>query len=218
MLDDARPVFFSYPSGTIPQYPKRLLGDSNSKNCFNSANSDFAQTLNEDLAVAWQVMKTFCMLVNLGTQTQRLIEPELIHQTMASVIYRLLHLGFATSSLDETYRIGLLTFSYHVFLQWQDIKFAHSQCAEKFRNHIKGVMSADNLSPGFIVWLLMTGTSAFFKVEDEVWLRESLRECAGKCNIRSWKDMENSLKSYMWIALLDEKHGKEIFKLLRHLD
>jgi len=157
------------------------------------------------------------MLVNLGTQTQRLIEPELIHQTMASVIYRLLHLGFATSSLDETYRIGLLTFSYHVFLQW-DIKFAHSQCAEKFRNHIKGVMSADNLSPGFIVWLLMTGTSAFFKVEDEVWLRESLRECAGKCNIRSWKDMENSLKSYMWIALLDEKHGKEIFKLLRHLD
>lgn len=207
-------MFFPYPSGIIPQYPKTLLGDSNSKSSFNNANSDIIQTLNEDLAVAWQVMKRFCLLVNLGTQTQRLVEPELIHQTMASVTYRLLHLEFSTNSMDETYRIGLLTFSYHVFLQWQEMKFAHSRYAVRYKNQIRSVMSADNVSPDFIVWLLMTGISAFFEVEDEAWLRESLRKYAGKCKIQSWQDMEHSMKSSMWIALLDEKHGKEIFELL----
>ncbi|PVH80472.1 hypothetical protein DL98DRAFT_515357 [Cadophora sp. DSE1049] len=219
VLDDTKAVFFSRPSEPIAEYPKRLLGDSRRKKYPNlTSDIEFTQILNADLAVAWQVMRNFCMLVNLGTQTQRLVEPELIHQTMASVTYRLLRMEFATGSIDETSRLGLLAFSYHIFLQWQDMKFAKSQFATRYKDHIMDIIPTNNISPEFVLWLLVAGESAFFKVEDEAWLRKSLRENASRCNVRAWKDMEGILKSIMWIALLDEKHGKDMYNLLQRTD
>jgi hypothetical protein len=45
---------------------------------------------------------------------------EIVMDTMAAVMYRLLHMSFSSGSIDEVIRLGLLSLSYHIVLQWQD--------------------------------------------------------------------------------------------------
>jgi hypothetical protein len=118
-------VFFSQPSEPVIEYPEKLLPASDDKMCSQDIMA-LIRNMDNDLATAWRVMRRFCLLVNLGTQTQRLMRLEIIHETMTAVMYRLLHMGFAADSMNETVRHGLLAFSYHVFLQWQDIKLPYN--------------------------------------------------------------------------------------------
>jgi hypothetical protein len=59
-----------------------------------------------------------------------------------------------------------------------------------------------------MLWLLITGANSVFSISDEVWLMGHLREHADRCDMKTWKDMQGILKSFMWIALLDEEPGK----------
>jgi len=174
------------------------------------------QDLDGNLATAWQVMRRLCFLVNMnqGAQPVRLIQTQLIHETMAAVIYRLLPMPFAPGSINESIRLGLLVFSYHVFLQWQDIKLPHHCLATKYRKCIQGVTVTDEISSRLILWLLMVGTNAFYNISDEVWLRELLKECAGRCRVNAWKEFRELLKSFLWISFLDDQSGKAVYESL----
>ena len=44
-----------------------------------------------------------------------------------------------------------------------------------------------------------------------------MREHTDRYQVKTWKDMQEILKSFMWIALLDEQPGKQMYDLL-HLD
>ncbi|KAH7350551.1 hypothetical protein BKA65DRAFT_549560 [Rhexocercosporidium sp. MPI-PUGE-AT-0058] len=213
VLHGSSAVLFCEPS-EMEAYPERMLRDPDEKKSFRNSN-ELIQTLSADLAIAWKVMERFCMLVNLGAQTSRLLEPELIHQTMASVLYRLIPMTFTIGSLDETLRNGLLAYSYHVFLQWKDIRFSRHQFPLNYRKLILEPGTADKVPSRLMLWLLVIGANAFFKVADEVWLGDSLRKHARRCNVKSWKDMEGILKSIMWMPLLDDKAGREVFDLFR---
>jgi len=159
-------------------------------------------------------MRRFCLLVNLGTQTQGFIRLEIIQETMTAVIYRLLHMGFAAGSLNETVRHGLLAYSHHVFLQWQDVKLPHYHFPTAYRTCILHHKLFDEVSSQLMLWLLMTGANSVFNISDEAWLREYLREHANRCQVKTWKEMQDILKSFMWITLLDEQPGLYIFDLL----
>jgi hypothetical protein len=198
------------------KYPEKLLPASDDK-MLSQDNVELIRNMDNDLATAWRVMRKFCLLVNLGTQIQRLIYPEIIYETMIAVTYRLLHMGFAAGSIDETVRLGLLAFSHHVFLQWQDIKLPYYHFPTTYQNCILGLKLVDRVSSQLMLWLLMTGANSLFNVSDEVWLREHLREYADRCQVKTWKEMREILKSFMWIALLDEQSGKQTCDLL-HLD
>jgi len=196
------------------EYPeKRLLPASYDKMC-SQDNIELIRKMDTDLATAWRVMRRFCLLVNLGAQTQRLIHPEIIHEMMVAVIYRLLRMGFAAGSIDETVRLGLLAFSHHIFLQWQDIKLPYRHFPTTYQSCILGLKLVDGVSSQLMLWLLMTGTISVFNISDEAWLRVHLREHADKCQVKTWKEMQEILRSFMWIALLDEQPGKQIYDLL----
>jgi len=152
------------------------------------------RVMDNDLALAWQAMKRFCWVVNLGTQTHKLIDPKLIHETMAAVVYRLLHMNFAARSTDEAVRLGLLAFAHHIFLQWQDIKPLHSNFHSAFRKCILDVKHVDNVSPQLILWLLMTGANSLFDISTEAWLKEYLLEYIIKCHVKTWKEMHEVLE------------------------
>jgi hypothetical protein len=62
--------------------------------------------------------------------------------------------------------------------------------------------------------MLMTGANSVFNILDEAWLREYLREHANRCQVKTWKEMQDILKSFMWIELLDGEPGKCIYDLL----
>lgn len=215
VLDCSTPVLIGQLSDPVPEYPKKLLPTSDSKLGFQTGNVDLIRNLDHDLATCWQVMKRFCLLVNLGTQTQRLVRIELIYETMAAVLYRLIHMSFAVGSLDRVVRHGLLAFSYHVFLQWQDIKLPNAHFPIAYKACIQSIKPADGVSPQLMLWLLMTGANSLFNISDEEWLREGLRAHACKCQSNTWKDTQGILKSFIWVSLLDDIPGKQVYDMLR---
>lgn len=160
----------------------------------------------------WRVMRRFCLLVNLGTQTQGRINPEIIGGTMTAVIYRLLHMKAGTHSVDEVIRLGLLAFSQHVFLQWHDMKTPYYESAAALRACLVDGSVDSEISSQLSMWLLMVGAVSLFDLSNEPWLAQSLGERAGRCNLKTWRDMQEMLKSFMWIPLLDEIRGMHVFE------
>lgn len=197
----------------MPIYPAQLLPASGDKFRFQD-NMQLIGQVNEELSTAWKVMRRFCLLVNLGTQTQGLIDPEIMLGTMSAVLYRLLRMDFSTDSLDEVIRLGLLAFSQHVFLQWHDMRTPYYESAPAYRNCLLKLTVGNGISSQLMVWLLMAGAISLFDIADEVWLAKALQQHANGCQITSWKGMQETLKSFMWIPLLDERRGKQNFDLL----
>lgn len=197
-------------------YPKKLLPSSDD-NTSSPGSSEFIQIVDNNLATAWKVMRRFCLLVNLSTQTQRLMNAEIIHETMVSVMYRLLHMRFANDSIDEAVRLGLLAFSHHVFLQWHDVRLPYSHFPNAYQCCMVELLLAEEAPSQLMLWLLMTGATSIFNTSDEAWLKESLRYHIDGCQAKTWKEVREILKLFMWIELLDDHPGKRIFDLL-HLD
>lgn len=175
---------------------------------------ELLHNVDKDLATAWLVMKRFCYLVNLSTQTARFIRLEVIHETMIAIFYRLLDMKFDGGSMDESIRQGLLCFCYHIFLQWQDIRLPYHHFPTVYRSCFREVEQAGGISSQFTLWMLMIGAIAIFDVSEEPWLRKSLREYASSCGVKTWKEMQEILKSFLWISLLNDQPGKQIFGLI----
>jgi len=213
LLNGSDPLFFRQPSEHMPKYPEKLLPGAGDKLGFQD-NINLVGPIDDELSTAWRVMKRFCLLVNLGTQTQFLIDPEIIRETMASLMYRLLRMEFSHGSLDEVVRLGLLTFSHHVFLQWHDIKTPYYDFATAYRSHLLDIGLIDSASPQLIVWLLVTAADSLFQISEELWLEVSLRGYVGACNVKTWKGLQEMLKSFMWMPLLDEHRGKQVYDFL----
>ncbi|KAJ3550273.1 hypothetical protein NM208_g66 [Fusarium decemcellulare] len=211
LLNGSDPVFYCQPSEQLPEYPEKLMPTSDdSLGPQNS--SEFLQSMDSGLATAWLAMRRFCLLVNLGAQTQRLMRPDLFQESMAAVTYRLLRMKFANGSTDEAILHGLLAFCHHVFLQWQDIKLPYRHFPTAFKECIQGLETVDAVSPQLILWLLMTGAISVFG--DEEWLKNALRKYAEKCGVRRWKEIHRILESFMWISLLDEQLGRSVYDSL----
>jgi hypothetical protein len=197
----------------VGEYPKQLLPTSG-ENLSNQNNSELIRTVDRDLATAWWVMRKFCLLVNLATQTRRPMYPKIIYETMITVMYRLLRMSFAAGSVEEAIRLGLLAFCHHVFLQWQDVKPPRYRFLTTYRHCIVRLKLVVGVSSQLMLWLLMTGANSLFQMSEEPWLKDELRECIERCEVKSWKGMEGILRSFMWIELLDEQPWKQIYASL----
>ena len=215
MFNDSEPVFFRQPLEPVPEYPKELLSTTFGTTKFQNTNDERIKDLDRGLATCWQVMRRFCLLVNLAAQTQASIHAELIYGTMIAVMYRLLRMDFSPGSLDQCIRHGLVVFSYHIFLQWQDVRLPYTYFPNMYKDCVLDLKLTGRVSSRLMLWLLMIGASSLYKVEEEEWLRLVLREHVEKCQVRTWNEMQDILKSYMWIGLLDDRTGKEIFELIR---
>lgn len=213
LLSGSEHVFFRRPSEPVTEYHEKLLLTPDDKMC-SQEHAELMENMDHDLATAWRVMRRFCLLINLGAQTQRPMRPEIIHQTTKAAMYRLLDMGFAAGSIDEAVRNGLLAFSYHIFLQWQDIKLPCHHFRTVYQKCILGLKLGVGVSAQLMLWLLMTGAVSVFNILDEPWLGEYLQECFDGCQVKTWKETQGMLKLFMWIELLDEQPGKHIFDFL----
>ncbi|KAI0382530.1 hypothetical protein F5Y04DRAFT_279817 [Hypomontagnella monticulosa] len=214
LLNGSDPLFFKQPSEPVFSYPEQLLPSSEDNMHFQD-NAQGLQTMDDHLIIAWLVMRKFCLLVDLGAQTRRSMKPEIIYETMSAVMYRLLYMKFPDGSIDEIVRLGLLAFSHHVFLQWQDIKLPYRHFTDRYQSGILRLTSMHGISSQLMLWLLMAGAISFFEVADEQWLKEHMQEHLSICQVKTWKGMQDILKSFMWIALLDDQLGESIYDSLR---
>lgn len=176
----SEPVFFNNPflEPFVP-YPDQKLwsirkrADATRSGC-NTEN--FLNKIDDDLGAAWRAMQSFCSLINLAAETQRMIPPEVSEDTMASAMYRLLRTGFETGSIDEAIRLGLLCLSYHIFLQWQDMKLSHVHFPSAYKNCLVNLKLVDRFPSRIMLWLLMIGGISMFTTSDDTWLKDALRK------------------------------------------
>ncbi|KAI0551750.1 hypothetical protein F4679DRAFT_572074 [Xylaria curta] len=211
LLNGSTPTFFRQPSEPIPAYPEALLRSSNELTD-SLDNIKLVQDVDQNLVTAWKVMRKFCLLVNVGTQTKQFIHPETICDTMAAVTYRLLEIHFAIGSIDEALRYGLLVFSNHIFLQWSDLKLPYPHFPAAYRTRIAKFIPHHGASPQLKLWLLMIGAISIFDPAEDGWLMERIQQYVEECGVKTWRDMRDILKSFMWIGLLDDRAGEDITK------
>ncbi|KAJ9412500.1 hypothetical protein QL093DRAFT_2570573 [Fusarium oxysporum] len=84
------------------------------------------------------------------------------------------------------------------FCVLQDIKLPYHCFLTIYKNCVLGLELVDGISSQLMIWLLMTGALSLFSTSDEVWIRD---------------EMQDILKSFMWITLLDEQPGKLIYDM-----
>lgn len=209
----AKPIFYCRPSEPIPEYPETPLPGLGGIN-FSKDVPKVLENLDTGIATAWSAVRRFCLLVNLCTQTQRLIPMTVIHRTMTSVLYHLLHMSYPAGSLDGIVRVALLAYSYHVFLQWQDITMPGHHFQDAFRRGIQELEGIDEICPRFKLWMLMAGAVSVFDVRTDAWLRRDMQGQTFRCEARSVRQFQDLLKSFMWIPLLDEKRVEAIHSML----
>lgn len=174
------------------------------------------RNLDADLASTCQTMRQFCAMVTERRQADQLVPPKIVHETMTSAIYPLLHSKFA-ENIDRAVQLGLLAYSYHLFLQLQDIKlqYKHLSFLTTYQDCICHLLTIDDVSPRLVLWLLMVGAISLFDISDESWLRDYLNEYIDRCQVHTWEEMQDLLDSFMWIAFLDEQPGKDIYHKVR---
>jgi hypothetical protein len=210
LLNGSSPVFYQKPDEPVISYPAQLLSASGDETFFQD-NTDLTRQLDDDLVRACQILKRFCSMANFRTQAEQITKPDIIHETMTSVMYRLLHASAAVGVMNNAVRLGLLAFSYHLFIQWQDVKLPYQHFPKAYKECFQSLRVADNVSPRLMLWLLMTAAISLFDITHEAWLRELLREYIGACKVSTWEEMQDILESFMWIALLDRQLGKRIY-------
>lgn len=174
----------------------------------------FVQDLNVSLAEVWRVTRKFCLLTNLGTQTQTLMQPATIYGTMTAVMYRLVRMGFVAGSLDEAVRLGLLAFTNHMFLQWKGVRLPRHGFSNHYRDYLQSRQGEDLIPLQVMLWLLITGAVSIFCLSAEPWLGDGLRRKIEQCGVRTWKNMQEALKTCMSIPLLDEERGMQVYEKL----
>ncbi len=167
--------------------------------------------LNDNIARAWGVMKNFCSLINLSVEAQGRIPWDLLYNTMTSVMYRLLDMHFNLKSINEAARLGLLAFCSQVFLQWKFGSITYTHLGASCRDCWNRAEIWNSIPPQLSLWLLMIGRISVFEQCDRSWMELRLRASINSCGIQSWIEMQDILRSSMWISWLQEDRGKEIF-------
>ncbi|EXJ96426.1 hypothetical protein A1O1_01552 [Capronia coronata CBS 617.96] len=168
--------------------------------------------MDQSLVEAWTVAQNSCSMINLAEETRRNLAPELLYDTMASVMYHLLHMNFDPGSIDEAVRLGLLGMSYHAFVHWQDVRLPHVYFPSVYKNCLLDPRLVDEAPSQVMLWLLMLGAVSAFTASDYPWLKDCLRKHINICQVQTWNEMREVLKSLMWIGLLHDKPGKEMFE------
>ncbi|CAM1509475.1 Fc.00g032140.m01.CDS01 [Cosmosporella sp. VM-42] len=167
---------------------------------------------NEDLVQAWAFLTRFCSTINSAAQRKRQLPKETLLNAMASSMYRLLRMNsFDTTSIDEAIRLGLLAFSSHIFLSWQDVKLPHTYLPEAYRGCLLNLKLPDTLPSQVLLWLLMIGYISIFTPADDPWLMPWVRVNIELCEAHSWSDLRGQLEAFPWIDILHDKPGRAAF-------
>jgi hypothetical protein len=213
LLNGSSPVFYNQPQEPVILYPRQLL--------IAPANETYSQEyiglrsqLDDNLVTAYQIIRRFCLMVNTGTQTQQVIDTDIVHETMTSVMYRLINMNIPAGAIDKAVQLALLAFSYHLFIQWQDIRLPYQHFPKAYQDSIQNLEAVDDVSPRLMIWLLMTGAISVFDISNNMWLQESLRDYIHRCQVETWTEMRDILDSFIWNDLLDKQLGKQIYDSL----
>lgn len=171
----------------------------------------FLRDIDDELAGAWRTMAEFSLTIKLAVGCRHQIAIETFLDTMAAVMYRLLSMtSFEAGSTEEAIRLGLLAFSSSIFLPWKQIGIHYDHLASTYKDCL-AKMKCSNIPSHLLLWLLMVGAVSVFGNADDEWLKPWLRVIIDLAEVESWVDMQEILTSIMWIGLVHDVPGKDVF-------
>ena len=135
---------------------------------------------------------------------------------ICSIQYRLLSLeNSVNGSMAECLRLAMLVFLTTTFEIPERAGQRYPYLSDRFRESCCGISAEGPKSEAwndFMMWLLIIGGVSLFGV-DEVWLRE-LWEKVFPSN-ETWQTVRDRVKKFLWIDVLHDKLGKEMFNIFR---
>ncbi|KAI1168182.1 hypothetical protein F5B18DRAFT_268850 [Nemania serpens] len=198
-------VQWPYP---LDQFPHMI---ENEHSLLSYCQDGSPDVLDYELNLAWRILGNFSLQINNAVLTNSQVPRDLLIDTMASVMYRLLDMRFAPGCLDEVVRLGLLAFGANVFLQWQQSFPVGPTCfTSMLQESLSQFRQADNF-PHLMMWVLLIGASTVFSAEDNTWLHPWLKASMKACGVRSWDDAKSILHRLPWVDILHGSIGCSIF-------
>ncbi|KIN08820.1 hypothetical protein OIDMADRAFT_175530 [Oidiodendron maius Zn] len=211
----SKPAFFNNSSraGNFPPYPNltpflELRGHSAADKYHTPA--IYLDGIDKELAQTWRVISEFCAVINFAVQSEQRISTETFLDTMASVIYRLLDMRFDANSKNEAIRLSLLAFSSSIFLHWKRFGMSYPHLVSVYKDCLAR-MTLSEIPPQLLLWILVVGAISILDAANIEWLNPVLLTNIDICEIESWNTMQDLLKSFIWIGLIHDKPGKEVF-------
>lgn len=125
------------------------------------------------------------------------------------------------NSNNEAFRLGLLTFCHHTFLQWQDktlpfvyFPASYQSCLLSLMEQCQRRQDEEEDSSELILWLLMVGILALPPLPSflgtDLWMRGYLREWLEKLEIRTWGELRGIMKRWVWVDLMHDLAGEGV--------
>lgn len=166
---------------------------------------------NPELIQAWDMTMTFCSLIHYARKCNRKIPQQTLLNTMASVMYRLLHMRLPCHTVDDAVCITLLAFCSHVFLQWSKLKTPQRYLTNIYRDCLLSLTISDQVAPQTVFWLLMIGSVSVLPKEDDSWLLPWLHDTARTCGFETWEEAQSVLMNYPWVDFIHDDLGADAF-------
>lgn len=188
-------------------------------NTYRAKSGDFLDELDPQLATIWTEMLSFCSLLNASVhKEERPMTVPVFMDCMGSIMYHLVPLSFEMSSLDETVRLGLVAFSGPIFLEWPNVKLHNPGIAHDFRRCLASLEYKTcnvRTSPQLFLWLSMIGAISIFQDSADLdWLRTWMQPILVICNITTWNQMRDELKSFLWVSVIYDQAGQQFFETI----
>lgn len=206
-----RPSFFSDElSWTVylDSSEHDLDTDSTSRNKI----SVFVQSLDWRLGNVFKDLREFSHLCNLAHQTGYKLRRHTFGEIIVSVLYRLLHLSFPDSLVDELMRLGMIIFSSVILLQRQK---SHRAILDAFANSLNKIQhQLIDIPNSILFWLLTIWKSYVSEQIPKSQLEDWFEELVKRLTICDWEQARTLLKSIMWIDVLHDSKGEECMRNL----
>lgn len=155
-------------------------------------------------------MQRFSLLVNTFVSSQNKLKQELFQEAMISIQYRLLFLRYRldTQLLDETVRISLLAYQASIFLYIPGSSSRYEFLESQYHSIIQEMDDSTTEAANFKLWMLFVGAFIFHDAANQLLYSMIANLTIGS----SWTSVRTRLKDIMWIDVIHDDRGKEIFQ------
>lgn len=153
-------------------------------------------------------MREFCSAANDATETGVKMTTDVFLKYSTTTPGRLVGLEFGIRTHDELIRLCLLAYLKSFLSQFKVVELKTTFLSER----LKTVLLAQSSKPSRLqLWMLFISALCIFSKADNEWLREMLVRTASSLGLRTWRETRVVLKSLLWIDMVLDTPGKDLF-------
>ncbi|KAH7141032.1 hypothetical protein EDB81DRAFT_69629 [Dactylonectria macrodidyma] len=173
--------------------------------------AQFLDSLDIRLRRIWDDLFEFSRAANIALPCKLGVDPELYQEVMVSIHYRLINLGFDMGSINETIRLTLLAYASTLFLQWGNVYNRYELLARRLSESLYRLQHHTTALPiQLTLWIYIVSAVSVFDDHEQALLQPTLTEVICDMRLKTWRHVNLSLKSIIWVDSLHDQRAKKI--------